>query len=473
VHEPVPRLPEGLERWQDLIDRAMAKDPDLRFADCAAFIEGLRETAPDEFAAVMKKDGVAAVAPLAPAQRSAKSPAKPPAKSPDKPPSKSSSQSSPKQAVSAPEPAAAPVSADKADNGARPSMIRVASQVPSRIPIFVAAGLILAGLGMGAAYWLTREDAPVPAVVANSVAPTTTKPSVTEPDTEIDPESGPTSEPDTDPDATSAPLDGEPGDSVAPIDGEIESSQEIALGELPTVEDPVKRLLAMGRANLAALRLTTPPVNNALDRYKLVLLFEPKNRDALEGIASVSQAYVDLAAKLDRETALAEWLENLERAESIAREYQASEALAAAGRLRSAYVEDLLKRGSAAIDTWQREEAIGLHRRALQVLPDSEAAKRGLRRAEQVGQTGYIKCGRSTLLGYFNAVQCFLVCFVHHLPRNLSFFCRAVPPRRVICYLGLPAMQKLVLSGEAIFSTHFTRECSCGFENMHLFNSEY
>src|SRR5687768_1683656 len=52
VHEPIPRLPEGLERWQPLVDRAMAKLPVERFDDCAAFIEGLRETAPAEFAAV-------------------------------------------------------------------------------------------------------------------------------------------------------------------------------------------------------------------------------------------------------------------------------------------------------------------------------------------------------------------------------------------------------------------------------------
>ncbi|MBD8526160.1 bifunctional serine/threonine-protein kinase/formylglycine-generating enzyme family protein [Pseudomarimonas arenosa] len=52
VHEPVPSLPEEAARWQPVIDKAMAKVPDQRYRDCAAFIEGLRQAAPEEFAAV-------------------------------------------------------------------------------------------------------------------------------------------------------------------------------------------------------------------------------------------------------------------------------------------------------------------------------------------------------------------------------------------------------------------------------------
>jgi serine/threonine-protein kinase PpkA len=121
-----------------------------------------------------------------------------------------------------------------------------------------------------------------------------------------------------------------------------------------------------------------------------VLLFEPRNPDALAGIAAVAQAYVDLAAKLDRETALAQWLDYLARAEAIAREFPNPQALAAATALRSAYAEDLVAKGADAITAWRRDEAIALHRRALEVLPTSEAAKRGLRRAEQVGEPGFV-----------------------------------------------------------------------------------
>jgi serine/threonine-protein kinase PpkA len=234
-------------------------------------------------------------------------------------------------------------------------------------------------------YWFTRDAPATPAVRTAAVTPPGPKPPAT-----------PTS---TEPRIVEPPAPSEAGDEMVPdvdpstglerVNADIETAQAIALGELPTVEDPVVRLLAMGRANLAAQRLTSPPGNNALDRYKLVFLFEPRNRDALAGVASVAQAYVDLAAKQDRETALPQWLDYLARAEAIAVEFDAAAPLQAAKGLRQAYVDELVAKGASAIGAWRRDEAVALHERALQVLPDSEAAKRGLRLAEQVGQTGY------------------------------------------------------------------------------------
>jgi serine/threonine-protein kinase PpkA len=362
VHEPVPRLPEGIERWQPLVDRAMAKNPDERFADCAAFIEGLRDTAPAEFAAVLKKEGVTAAPMASNTPKASKAATAKPAVAPKPPP----------KPVATP----APVAPDRA---------KVAASAPSRMPVFLAIGLIVAGIGLGAMYWLTRDEAP-PARTA-TVAPTapvktTPLPTVPKP-----------SEPVV---ATAPAIDEEPVPGIEPgvgLDGEAlegEAEATLDLAGLPTVEDPVVKLLAMGRANLAAQRLASPPGSNAVDRYKLVFLFEPRNRDALAGLASVAQAYVDLAAKLDREAALPQWLDYLTRAESIAREFEAAEPLAAAAKLRQAYVDELVQKGAAATASWRRDDAIALHQRALQVLPDSEAAKRGLRAAEQVGQPGYV-----------------------------------------------------------------------------------
>src|SRR5690606_4185986 len=49
VTEPVPPLPEECERWQPVIDGALAKDPRQRFKDCAAFLVALQRAVPDLF----------------------------------------------------------------------------------------------------------------------------------------------------------------------------------------------------------------------------------------------------------------------------------------------------------------------------------------------------------------------------------------------------------------------------------------
>jgi serine/threonine-protein kinase PpkA len=370
VHEPIPRLPEGLERWQPLVDRAMAKLPAERFEDCAAFIEGLRETAPAEFAAVMKREGVQAVAPL-PAPVAAK----------------------PSRSPKLPRPAAAPAGGG---NGASANaaaletgsagMIRARAR-PAGLPLWVGGGLVAIGLAALLYFFLRNDGADTVAPKAADARPAVPAAAATRVTAPVSDAPGGTGAAAAGTESAADP--GSDGDAEAEAEAAGETGQ-LALAEIPTVEDPVLKLLAMGRANIAAKRLSTPPGNNALDRYKLALLIEPGNKEARAGIAAVAQAYVELAAKQDREAALPQWLEYLERAESIAREQQASEPLAAAAALRAAYVEDLLRRGGEAIANWQRDEAVALHQRALQVSPGSEAAQRGLRAAERVGAPGYV-----------------------------------------------------------------------------------
>lgn len=72
VHDPVPRLPEEVARWQPLIDRALAKNSADRFPDCQAFIDGIRAVAPEEFRVVG-----AVMAPVATAAAARSAAAKP------------------------------------------------------------------------------------------------------------------------------------------------------------------------------------------------------------------------------------------------------------------------------------------------------------------------------------------------------------------------------------------------------------
>jgi serine/threonine-protein kinase PpkA len=382
VHEPVPRLPEELARWQGLIDGAMAKMPDERYADCAAFIEALRHTAPIEFAQVLKKEGVA-IAPLAPGApvarpgKAAATPAAPPPAPVARP------------AAAVVEEEAAPLSS--------PGLINVIAQRPSRMPLFLAVAAIMLGVILIAGFWWTqREPARVAAVPAHSETPARTAtpagsastrprdaatvvPAVTAAGSAESAGTTAIAGTETDPDAV----------PELPVESGEVADPALALDQLPTVEDPVVKLLAMGRANIAAQRLSSPPGANALERYRTVLLFEPRNPDALAGLAAVAQAYVDLAAKQDREAALPTWLDYLARAETIATEYSAAPVLQAVGAARTRHVEELVARGSEAIRDWRRDEAIALHQRALQILPASPAAQQGLRLAEQVGQPGY------------------------------------------------------------------------------------
>ena len=46
IHAPVPPLPHALQRYQPLVDRMMAKDPQRRFASATELLDALAEASP-------------------------------------------------------------------------------------------------------------------------------------------------------------------------------------------------------------------------------------------------------------------------------------------------------------------------------------------------------------------------------------------------------------------------------------------
>ena len=56
----------------------------------------------------------------------------------------------------------------------------------------------------------------------------------------------------------------------------------------------IAQLLAQAGRDIAALRLTTPPRRNAFAKYREVLVLDPENSQALDGIASIVDKYVQL-----------------------------------------------------------------------------------------------------------------------------------------------------------------------------------
>ena len=330
VNDPVPRLPEEVARWQPLIDKAMSKAPADRYQNCSEFIEGLKLVAPGEFSTLRPT-----AAPPPPRHTPA-----PPTNTQRGPASK-----------------------------AKPIGLLIGAAVA--VLLLVVAGLWLV-FGGGK----PRTSASPETAVATPVSKPLPKPK---------------------PSPAQAPVNDELGDSLdagpVPV-GEpptdADAAAALAEAVAMTVRDPVQALLEAGRANVGAGRLTTPPVTNALDRYKLALLIEPDNVEAGKGIASVAQAYLDLAMAQTSAEKLPEWVANIASAEQVAAQHpSAVPILAAAGSARQARAQVLIAEGEAAIKAFKRDTAVAAFESALLAEPGLQAAQSGLATAKKVGAVGY------------------------------------------------------------------------------------
>jgi serine/threonine-protein kinase PpkA len=338
VHDPVPRLPAEVARWQPLIDRAMAKEPARRFPDCAAFIEGLREVAPEEFGA------------LGPIALSS------PARKPLTPP---------------------------------PTPIRARLRLPPWPVLMTGAA---AGILVGLLAWmlLPGGDDAAPAsdlavlepaadanrTVAGQAGPADGSAVGAAPDE---------ASPAADPAAPGAQDDGAGAEQDNPP---IVISTEPA--EPHTVVDPVTRLISMGLEDIAALRLTSPADRNAMLRFRTVLQIEPDNPQAAAAIADVAQRYLDLAAQHDPSAEPDRWLGYLQRAEQVAAVHPRAAAKGEQARAeRGRFAEAEIERGQSALAGWDQAASISAFEAALKADPESATARQGLARARRLGAVGY------------------------------------------------------------------------------------
>ncbi len=83
----------------------------------------------------------------------------------------------------------------------------------------------------------------------------------------------------------------EPEQVVVEEMSELEKSAALIAGEDTAIED----LLTQAEEDIAALRLTSPADNNALNKYLSILMIDENNAEANEGIRSVSDKYISLA----------------------------------------------------------------------------------------------------------------------------------------------------------------------------------
>lgn len=340
VHEPVPPLPQALLKWQPLIDRCLAKKPDDRFQNCGQFITTLRRIA---FAT--PSPGARAF-PRAPDQ-----------------------DARPRQVteISAERPVAASAELLDADAGALPShdLVPVPDSTgePQRAasrwigPLVGLAGLLVV---LTAFVWRPWErEFVAPAVPAMTQVPDSFLP-----------------------EAPPAPPTGES------VDGS-ESMAELDPDALHTVVDPVSLLLAQATQDIAARRYTSPPGRNALERYRLVQRFEPRNAQARAGIERIAGIYLRLADEHAEDEDLSLWLGHLQRAAELAQQFNVDEVAAGAAERRQSRLTSLLQQAAAAVTGWERERAVLLYERALTLAPESKQAQDGLDTAKRIGRSGF------------------------------------------------------------------------------------
>jgi hypothetical protein len=363
VFEPVPRLPPALAAWQPLIDQALAKDRAERFADSEAFIAALETVTA----------GNGSGGGVAPARSQLVEEAPPPAEA--------------TQPLPAPPD---PVPPDPVDGGLpAPTADAISAPAPALarrgglVPAIAAIALGLAGLGLAA--WLSlAPESPAPATSAPASA-------ITAPRAAPSPDAGPA--------APEAAL-------VDPIDPAVDAAADPPVADDPEAErrgiasgaqDPIMTLLALGRADLGAQRLGSPPGRNAMERYRLALRLAERFRSsadaerARQGLVEVAVAYTTLA---ERELAAGKpeaFMDFQRRAAEAAAAVPEGADLAARIAQRNADLRDeALALASKAVAGWDRDAARAAFGRALVFDPASTTAQRGLRGVDRIGRPGYV-----------------------------------------------------------------------------------
>lgn len=420
VFEAIPRLPPEQAHWQELIDRCLAKDPKDRYRDANEVLAAI-EAVP--VAAARGRGGEAATPaesaptvalsrPEAPKPAAKAAPAKPAAKTP-----------SPIR----------PIPAKPATP--KPGAEAAAARRGGLLWLGVAA-VAVALAGAVGYFWISGKDAPAMAeappadmVVASkpaatpppsppSAAPATPEsaPAVAEPspavaaappdasatapaDPRVPPVADPNAAPPADPLALTAsvePAAGEPGTEAPPVDGGptpllMDDGTPGNLADVPTVEDPVVKLVRLAKADLAAQRYTTPPNANALDRFRLALRIDGKDKGAKQGISDTARAYYNLGNKAQASGDLAAMRTQFDKALEIAALIPEAKPVAdEVAKRRSVLAGPLLDEARRAAADWDKAAAKAAYDKALAMDPNNAAAQEGLRKLPSIGAPGFV-----------------------------------------------------------------------------------
>jgi formylglycine-generating enzyme required for sulfatase activity len=375
VFEPVPTLPPEKAHWQGLIDKALAKDPKDRFADVGQFTAALDAiaVASSSGAAPTQALPLPAARPVTPRPTTPKPAAERPATPPPAAPKAVTPRPAPAPRVAVVKPAPA-ATANASGGNTRALMMAVA---------------VIALLGVaGIAYLLWPTGKPGKPAAAPSASSTPAAPAPTAP-------AGASSASGTSAVASAPPVEpGQTSDNAGAASGETPAEGEaeaLDLNDLPTVLDPVQELVRLGRADLLAQRYSTPPGINALERFRLALRIDPKDKSAKQGIVDTARAYLALADKARAANDNAGLTQQLAKAEEIAQSQlpEAKPVLDEVAQRRSALAAPWLEKAAKAAADWDKTGAKAAYDEALAVDPENEAAKEGIKKLAAIGAPGY------------------------------------------------------------------------------------
>jgi len=381
VFEPIPRLPQHLQHWQPLIDRAMAKDPAQRYQNADEFLAALAEVE-QTLAPASDATQVLSVAALQQATLNMGAP----------------TQAMPRPAVTeATRVMSTP--AAQGDIGRELQQLREqakaapAALVPPPAPTSAASGARRAGIGfavvgilaalalIGYGVWRGRAPEPLPPLPPG---PAAVSPSPSQPDavavTTEDPAASEVAPTEADPSALELLGIAEPT-----LDEQLQ--QAIAT----TVVDPVAELLRLARNDVAGKRLTLPPGRNATDRYRLVLKLDRDNASARTGLVDTAKALMVVADEQFKAGKFDDYFTTAARAIEIAAEHDREGTVRKSVEARRKQLVDAaLKEGDAAFERWDGKAAAAAYQRALHFDPKNSAALRGVKQAASVGQPGFV-----------------------------------------------------------------------------------
>jgi serine/threonine protein kinase/formylglycine-generating enzyme required for sulfatase activity len=388
VFEPIPRLPSQHAHWQPLIDRALAKDPKDRYADIDQFLDAMAGVVP-QYAALFREEATSGT------------PAVPPPSAKD-PATRVMQRVPATEAKAGPaKPAVQPAAPKKTSS---PALVPASRNWTRLWPVFI----VLAGVGLIGFALLSRKHPPppLPVAVAPTTAPSTPTPApapaAEAPALPVTPAAAPAAEPsEATPNTTSttsvAPTTTAPAQPVTAMDS-IDANEAQAGGGLaaelanqfPTVVDPLEESIKMGRVALAAQRLTSPPGDNALERFRLALRIEPKNKQAKQGIADIAKKYIEYAEKNLAGGDSAQFDQYLKRAADVLKavpDDNDTPKLIAASRSKAA--APFLDKAKTAAAAWDKVAAKSAYEKALQFDPDNAAARDGLKFVATIGEIGF------------------------------------------------------------------------------------
>ncbi len=343
VHEPIPRLPDKYAKWQPVIDKALAKEPNERYND-----------ANELYAACESATGVQGVAG--------------PATTVSKP-------ASPLMDIGGVLSNAAGAVDDAFATGSKWVDQQLVPKLPDAIgkplkgnrllqggivllPLLVILAIVMFGGG-------DEQSRPVEVVTTDETVGL------------LGDQEGVDAL-----DAGAIGFDAE-GDMavVGDEEGEVVSADE--------AETHIGELLSAAAGDLAADRLTTPPGSNALERYRAVLELDPGNAGAQAGLERIVARYVDLVEGEIANKNAAGAMRYVDRARAIVPDDpRIAEVVERIEPMKEAAYMELIQRGQALVGSADREGAVAAFRAALTIRPGGELALAGLAQAEALAGSG-------------------------------------------------------------------------------------